>query len=121
MSLFDWLLLAHLVGDWLLQNDWMARTKQTRPVNPAIALHCTLYTLTLLVTLWLAHDNPTAPPPYLLFGALIFLSHWIIDAGKLAERWIVRYRQSQTLMMRIAVDQILHLLVIGVLVAWLIA
>ena len=27
MSLFDALFVAHLVGDWILQNDWQARNK----------------------------------------------------------------------------------------------
>ena len=49
-----WLLVCHLVGDYLLQNDWMAQGKTSR-WGPALA-HAASYTLPFLflTTSWKA-------------------------------------------------------------------
>jgi len=64
-------LLAHLVGDYLLQSDWMAQQKTTR--NLAAVCHALTYTL-----------------PFVLLGAsvsalaVICLTHLVIDRFRLA-------------------------------------
>lgn len=119
MSTFDCLLVAHLIGDWLLQNDWIARNKGRGWFTGAILVHCTVYTLVLLVALWLT-PPPTSPStPYLPFAALIFLSHWLIDAPNLAAVWMRWFQQSPVRFVRIMVDQTMHLIVIVVLVEFL--
>lgn len=126
MNIFTWLLIGHLVGDWMLQNDWMARGKHQRLFTPAIFVHCVIYTLTLLLTLWIATANTatnppangTPPPPYLTFFLVIFVSHWIIDAGNLAHHWVRFWRQSRLLFVRIMVDQTLHVLVLAAFMEW---
>jgi hypothetical protein len=46
----NWL-MAHLIGDYLLQNDWMAVNKKLR--NLPCFVHVALYTLTVLAaTRW---------------------------------------------------------------------
>ena len=115
MNLFNCLLLGHLVGDWMLQNEWMARNKQRHWFNSAILVHCTVYTGTLLLALWWA-DQANPAPPYLLFSVMVFLSHWLIDAGRLADRWGRLLRQSRFHFVQIMVDQTMHLLVLAVLV-----
>lgn len=112
MTYFEWLLVGHLVGDWLLQNDWMVRLKQNGLLNRAILVHCLIYTAILL----LAHQVASpAGPDLLLFVPAIFLSHWIIDAAALARRWIRLFGQTDAAFMRIAVDQVLHILVLAAL------
>lgn len=118
MNIFTWLLLGHLVGDWLLQNDWMARGKQRQFINNEILVHCLLYTSTVALTLWFATRHHTTTPPYLTILAIIFLSHWLIDAGSLAGHWVNWFRQSKTLFVRIMVDQTMHLVVLAVVVEW---
>lgn len=118
MNIFTWLLLGHLVGDWLLQNDWMARGKQQRFINNEILVHCLLYTGTVALTLWFATRHHATTPPYLTILAIIFLSHWLIDAGSLAGHWVHWFRQSKTLFVRIMVDQTMHLVVLAVVVEW---
>ena len=43
MSLFEKYLIAHLIGDYLLQNNWMALRKGKKLY--ALSLHCAIYAL----------------------------------------------------------------------------
>ncbi|MCL4861461.1 MAG: DUF3307 domain-containing protein [Caldilineaceae bacterium] len=119
MSLFNWLLVGHLIADWMLQNDWMARNKLQQWLAPAIFVHCTIYTLTLLIMVWSWQPDHFVTPQSLLFGAGIFLSHWIIDAGNLAARWMQWLRQSRLPFVQIMVDQTMHVVIIALLAEWL--
>lgn len=71
-------LLLHGLGDYLLQNDWMAanKTQPTKKGYLACAIHATLYSL-----------------PFLLIGSLqaflfIIITHFLIDKYRLAVYWI---------------------------------
>jgi hypothetical protein len=46
MTLFEKALVLHLVGDWLLQNDWMARNKD-KLKHPAAWVHGGIHTVLL--------------------------------------------------------------------------
>jgi hypothetical protein len=105
----------------MLQNDWIARNKQRRWFTSAIFVHCTIYTLTLLVALWLAPPANTTPLLYLTFGAFLFLTHWVIDAGNLAATWMSWFHQSDVTFVRIMVDQSMHVVVLALLVELLLA
>lgn len=64
-------IVAHLVGDYIIQSDWMAEEKTKRSF--AAAVHATSYTLPFLfITL-----NPIAL-------AIICVTHFIIDRWRLA-------------------------------------
>lgn len=115
MTLFEWLLVGHLIGDWVFQNDWMARHKQNGLFNRAILLHCAVYTLVLLLVYFLPASSPRQLSTVLPFALLVYLSHWLIDATGLARRWMRFFRQTDALFMRIAVDQILHVVVLALL------
>ncbi|CAN5755678.1 hypothetical protein BH10CHL1_BH10CHL1_15420 [soil metagenome] len=119
MTTFTWLLVAHLVGDWMLQNDWMARHKQSGLFNPAIAVHCITYTLTALGSLWLTTTQNATHPPYLIFSLFILLSHWIIDATGLAKWWVQFFRQSELNFVQLMVDQTMHIVVLACLTQFL--
>jgi hypothetical protein len=116
MSPFDCLLIGHLVADWMLQNDWMARNKQSHWLAPAILVHCTIYTMILLVSLWLVDPPVAAAQPYPLIGAVLFLSHWFIDAGNLAAGWMRLLGQTRLHFVQVMVDQTMHVVVIALLV-----
>jgi hypothetical protein len=116
MSIFNWLLVAHLVADWMLQNDWIARNKQRRWFTGAILVHCTVYALVLVAALWVA---PVTQPPYFLFAALVFLTHWLIDAFNLAGVWMAWFHQSDVIFVRIMVDQTMHIVILALLVEFL--
>jgi prepilin signal peptidase PulO-like enzyme (type II secretory pathway) len=115
MTLFNWLLLGHLLGDWMFQNDWMAKGKRQSFFNAPILIHCTLYTLITLLTLLLATRHSLTPPPWLLFTLTVFTTHWFVDASDVVDRWMRLLHQSKLPAVRLMVDQTLHILVLAVL------
>jgi membrane-bound metal-dependent hydrolase YbcI (DUF457 family) len=116
MNTFDWLLVGHLVGDWLLQNDWMARGKRRGLLTPAGAVHVAVYAAAVVGALWLSGAG--GKPGCVLIGAvMVVASHWLIDSVDTAGRWMRLYRQSSREIVRVMVDQALHLLVLALLAA----
>ena len=75
------LLLGHLAGDYLLQNEWMAlnKSKNTRKGWLAATVHCILYTLA--VCLFMQNFQP-------IWIAVVFLTHFPIDKFSLAEHYL---------------------------------
>lgn len=118
MNLFTWLLLGHLVGDWMFQNDWMARGKQRRLFTKEILVHCLVYTAVLAVSFWVGERGEVPILPYVTMLVIIFLSHWLIDAGNLAGHWVRWWRQSRLIFVRIMVDQTMHVVVLAALAEW---
>jgi hypothetical protein len=118
MTPFIWLCIAHLVGDWMLQNDWMARNKRGHPWSAACLTHCVVYTITLGVALgWatLRQGHLLAPLSMLGFMVAIFVSHWLIDGWDLARRWGKLMGQTDNTPVRVVVDQTLHIIVLAFL------
>lgn len=72
--------LAHAVGDYVLQSDWMATEKTKK--NLAAITHVTLYTLCFL---------PLTTNPATL--AVILGSHFVIDRWRLARHvgWVKNF------------------------------
>lgn len=113
MTTFHWLLIGHLLGDWLFQNDWMARGKQQHLFTLACTTHVIIYTVMIVGALYL---SGAAGSGFLLNAALaatVFISHWLIDATDAAGHWTRFYRQSNHSFVRIMVDQTFHLLVLA--------
>jgi len=75
------LLLGHLAGDYLLQNEWMAlnKSKNTRTGWLAAFVHCVLYTLA--VCLFMQNFQP-------IWIGVVFLTHFPIDKFMLAEKYL---------------------------------
>lgn len=75
LTFFEKLLLGHLVGDYLLQNNWMAGNKTSRWL-PCYT-HCLIYTLAVCFftgfNLW--------------WALIVFVSHFPIDRWSLADKW----------------------------------
>ena len=116
MNTFSWLLVGHLVGDWLLQNDWMARGKRQGLFTWAGVAHFAVYTAAIMSLLWLFDEGLRSPLFYLRVSLIVFISHWLIDATRIVEGWMQFYHQGQdNEMVRVVVDQTLHLLVLAVL------
>lgn len=114
MTLFSWLVIGHLIGDWILQNDWMAKGKQQSWINRAGLTHFSIYTMVVLAAWGVWGWRGQSLGQLLTIGAGIFTTHWLIDAGRLAERWAHFYRQSNVEVVRLLVDQTLHLVVLAV-------
>jgi hypothetical protein len=67
-------IVAHLVGDYLLQSDWMANKKRTESL--AAIAHAATYTLCFLP--WLVWED-RSPSSVFLATYTIFYSHFLID------------------------------------------
>jgi len=120
MNLFNWLILGHFVADWLFQSDWMAIGKRERFFARAGLAHYALYTLIILLTLKSFSHQSGGIASCLLVGALIFLSHWLIDGSQLIRRWMRFFGQRDQVMVTMVIDQTLHLLILGTIATWLI-
>jgi len=81
LTIFEKILLGHLVGDYLLQSKKMAIKKSAKGINGLMwcLLHCLIYTaITCLFT-------STVDPIKII---LIFMSHFPIDRWSLANKWL---------------------------------
>ncbi|HEY4689434.1 MAG TPA: DUF3307 domain-containing protein [Anaerolineae bacterium] len=106
LTLFERGVVAHLVADWLLQNDWMARNK-TNLRHPAGWVHSAIHVVLLGLALgWQA-------------GLVLGLVHMVIDTRQVMKRWQRFYRQTMdgpnAIHVAIWADQVLH---IAVIAAW---
>lgn len=117
MNMFCWLLLGHLLGDWLLQNDWMARGKKRGLITMPGMIHFTTYTFMILLTFWFFNNMKIDLVTVCIAGIIIFVSHWLIDATNIVQRWMRFYGQSDREDVRVMVDQTFHLLALGLLPA----
>lgn len=110
MILVGPILLAHLVGDYLLQNDWMAANK-TRRWIPAV-VHGATYTLPFLFV-----------TQSLLALLAIGGTHVLIDHYRLARFWPTLLpptpRHDKPGWLLIVVDNAIHVLINLGAVMWL--
>ena len=98
------LLLAHMLGDFLLQPDsWVAQKRKKKHRSPLLYLHIAVHAATLLVlfgfdlTYWLGF-------------LVILITHFFIDLSKL------QLEKSHSKGKLFILDQVAHLLVITVVV-----
>ena len=73
--------LGHCVGDYLLQNDWMAlgKSKHNGLGWLTCAVHCLLYTVAVCTIMW------AFQPVWIV---TVFLSHFVIDKFGLPEKYL---------------------------------
>lgn len=76
---FATLVLGHLIGDYLLQNKWMAMNKSGNSWKCAV--HCVIYTATVVVTTWSNLHGWT-------WALFVFLTHFPVDRWSLADKWL---------------------------------
>jgi hypothetical protein len=100
--------IAHLLGDWLLQNDWMAKNKEDLK-HPAAWVHGLIHTSLMVFALGL------------WAGIILGAAHMLIDTREPLRWWRGFYRQTiegpSGFTVAIWADQVLHVLVIA---AWVI-
>ena len=119
MTVFAWLFMGHLIGDFVLQNDWMARGKKNGLITTAGMTHFVIYTLTIGGGLVIASRGEKGGIFVLGAMGLVFVSHWLIDATGLVDRWMRFYRHGNMVMVRMMIDQTFHLLILaGIAAAW---
>jgi hypothetical protein len=98
---FERALVAHLVADWILQNDWMARNK-TDLRHPAGWVHAGIHGLCMAWAL-----GPLA-------GVVLGVVHLLIDTRYPLHWWIRVYKRCthspEATHIAIWTDQVLHIL-----------
>jgi hypothetical protein len=119
-ALFGVFLLSHLVGDFLLQTGWQANNKKhglgrDPEARRALVWHGVMYTLAFLPALvWVASESGIATG--LGVGVLVLLPHVIIDDGTLVASWVRHVKHVEgtpTVVVRLGVDQSLHVLALA--------
>ena len=83
------LLLGHLVGDYLLQNEWMALNKSRKDTELPGFVHALVYTLAVAVLTYQSTDTWRYRE---VWCYVIFFSHWPVDRYSLAEKWLKAIR-----------------------------
>ena len=103
MLLFTKLLLAHLIGDFILQpNKWVSDKEKKKEKSIYLYLHTALHLVLML--LFVAENN------FIICGVILAISHGIIDFIKL------KFQKKKTKRVWFSVDQFLHLLMIFIIV-----
>jgi len=108
LTTFESALMLHLVGDWLLQNEWMAVNK-IRLSHPAAWVHGGIHGVLLgLILGWAG-------------GLILALLHILIDTRYPVRWWIQTFKKcghSPDLpILLIGCDQVLH---IGCIAGWIV-
>lgn len=104
------LVLAHLVGDFLLQQERHALTKHSD--LRSLVIHCAQYTATFIPVLFVYGLS-------IWWALWIFLLHVAVDNGKFVQWWSIHVtgQKKPDFWLLVVRDQVLHLLVL-VPVAW---
>jgi hypothetical protein len=106
---FERAFVAHLVADWLFQNDWMAHHKASL-AHPAAWVHGAVHG----AALWWALDWRA--------GLVLGVVHVLVDTRVPLTWWIRRFKQSAEAPNAPAItmwtDQALHVALIALWVAW---
>lgn len=106
MTLFEWLLVGHLVGDYLLQTRWMAE-KKAEEWYPLV-VHCAVYTAAVFL---LALPAGGLSPPA---AALIFFGHLLLDKRAFVNFWAHKITCSEnSSWLKIMIDQSWHVIVLA--------
>ncbi len=110
MSVFDYLLVAHLLGDFLFQTDKMVENKVRN--WPWMAYHVAVYCLLVGGTMAFFVDS------IILFATLLALlgaSHVIVDRRYIVRLWMSTFGMSaQKVWLAIVIDQVLHVMTLAV-------
>jgi hypothetical protein len=113
MTLFEYLLLAHLLGDWLLQTEWQAVHKRTSWA--ALITHVAIYHALVLAAF--IYQEGTDRPIVYAAVAVLAVTHALLDRFTVvplmrALRLVVKREPDRALML--GVDQAIHILLLGI-------
>jgi hypothetical protein len=121
VSVFAGFLVAHMVGDYLLQTDWQARHKRGGLTDPAarraLVTHVTTYTLAFVPAfVWIGAKLEVGWA--VVAALLVFIPHLIVDDGRVVRAYLSRVKHVEgfDLSLAASVDQSFH-----VLSLWLVA
>jgi hypothetical protein len=112
MTLFNWLLVGHLVGDYILQTRWMAEKKSQEFL--ALFVHSAVYTASVaLLALLTYRTNGASGLSWWAIG-LIFLAHLALDQRKFINFWARKINGNANIeWLKITLDQSWHILILA--------
>ena len=103
------IILGHMIGDYLLQSDWMAINKKKKGITGLIPclVHCLIWTISVYVFGFISTNS-------LLIFALLFLSHFVLDRTNFVKWYcnVTKIMPNPSMWKIIIVDNTLHLLMI---------
>jgi hypothetical protein len=116
VSVLAGFLVAHMVGDYLLQTDWQARNKRGGltgggVARKALVSHVTTYTLAFLPAfVWIGAELDAVWA--IVAAVLVYVPHLVIDDGRLVGLYLARVKRVDGLNHGVAasVDQSFHVL-----------
>jgi hypothetical protein len=113
MTVFESLLVAHVVGDWLLQTEWQALNKASN--WRALLTHLLVYHVVVLIALGikLGFGQPLIYPVVVVLA----VCHGILDRSGFI-KWLMRtlritVRRAPERWLSIAVDQSVHFVLLA--------
>lgn len=106
MIIFIKILLAHLLGDFLLQpKSWVIEKEAKKALSPKLYIHVLIHGALIILLLW--------DFQYWALALTVAFSHFLIDLAKLS----FQNKNNKTLWF--IVDQLLHIIVLfGVSLVW---
>jgi NhaP-type Na+/H+ or K+/H+ antiporter len=106
MVLFNWLLIGHVIGDFILQTRWMAEKKSSEWLP--LLMHSAVYTAAVTTLALLAKGLS-------IWGILIvFVSHVLLDQRKFVYLWAEKVTGTENSdWLKIALDQSWHIVILG--------
>ncbi|WP_377890248.1 DUF3307 domain-containing protein [Alkalihalobacillus sp. R86527] len=113
MTPFEYLFIAHLVGDFLFQTKWMAKGKHNRWL-PLLS-HVSIYTAVLGIFAWIGFGGLS-----ILQLAFIFITHLILDRRTFVAWWtrvVMRDVDGSVGWLKVITDQVFHFIVIAIVVS----
>lgn len=113
MTIFEGLLMAHLLGDWILQTEWQAENKKRK--FHALLIHVVIYHVIVWIILYFGFGLRSLP--VLAVVIILAVLHAILD-GWPTVKWIMKrlrltVERTPERWLLVAVDQAIHLVLLG--------
>jgi hypothetical protein len=117
-EIFLYLLIAHLIGDWIIQTSWMALEK-SKHLLPLLA-HVVTYHIFTFGALYLAEVELTKAIWATLFLAI---THAVLDNRRFEFWWLRKIKKVKDeeipVWLLLGVDQSFHLTLLALVAFWL--
>lgn len=114
MTIFEGLLMAHLLGDWLLQTEWQAQNKASN--WKALFAHVAVYHIIVFIILYFGFLLRAVPVTTVVVALGVL--HAVLDRKSAVEPIMkalrITVKRQPERWLAIAVDQCIHLLLLGI-------
>ncbi|MEH6938157.1 DUF3307 domain-containing protein [Bacillus sp. JJ664] len=108
MNQFEFLLIGHLIGDFLFQTNWMARNKSTKWFP--LLTHVSVYTSVVVIIGWIS--GGLSIPAILM----IYIGHIFLDRQRFVAFWVRTIQMADDKnkgWLTIVADQIFHIIILA--------